>query len=83
MPSNLGRPSLSRGASWVIKSGYESRYNSKGFLIYRKYSEGLEIWFDDTFGVLYRARFRDGTECWYNEDGTITKVIATNPPNLS
>ena len=64
-------------------AGNESRYNSKGLLIHRKYPDGLEIWFDDTFDVLYRARFRDGTECWYNEDGTITKVIATNPQNLS
>jgi hypothetical protein len=62
-------------------SGNESRYNSKGFLIYRKYPSGSEFWFDE--GNLYRARFQNGTEVYYNEDGNITKVIAPNPQNLS
>lgn len=61
-------------------AGNESRYNSKGHLIYRKYPDGLELWFDYTSGYCYRSRIRDGTETYYDENCNITKVIVHNPP---
>lgn len=64
-------------------SGYESRYNSKGNLIYIKYSYGTEYWFDETslhYINLVRSRLPNGTEAYYDERGNITKVIVHNPP---
>lgn len=63
--------------------GHESRYNSKGFLIYRKHPNGTEYWFDETSLHdinLVRSRLPNGTEAYYDERGNITKVIVHNPP---
>ena len=63
--------------------GYEARYNSKGFLIYRKDPNENEYWFDETSLHdinLVRSRLRDGTEAYYDERGNITKIIVHNHP---